>query len=108
MLAIGPWPTFPPEMIAMATWRSCSTPYGAYSVAESAEWPVTEGSAADEDSPAASAIGKTGRKPAGSYPPRIWPECGRVGPSRNDGIDSNHWFGAAPEARAHDRAESAP
>lgn len=108
MLAIGPVADFSPEMIAVATWCSCSTPYGAYSVAESAEWPVTEGAAADNDSSAAPVIGKTSRFSVGFYPPRIWPERRQASRHRTDGIDWDRWFEPTAKARIQDRAGSAP
>lgn len=108
MLAIGPVAVFSPEMIPMATWRPCSTPYGAYSIAESAEWPMVTGSAADENSSAVPAIGNVGRFSVGFYLLRIWPELRQVRRRRNDGMDGDHWFGATAEARVHGRAGNAP
>src|ERR1700761_9651585 len=96
MLAIGPMAGFPPEMIAMATWYPCSTPYGAYSIAESAERPVTEKSAADEYSSAAPAIGNDSQFSVSFYPLRIWPECGPARRNRSGRVAWNPWFGPAP------------
>src|ERR1700761_9118870 len=97
MLAIGPVAVFSPEMIPMATWRPCSTPYGAYSIAESAEWPMTAGSVADENSSATPAIGNTNRFSVSLYRSRIRPERGRVRRRRNDSTDGDRWFGPAAE-----------
>lgn len=112
MLAIGPSAVFPPEMIAMATWYPCSTPYGAYSIADSDNRPVAVGLAADTDSSATPAIGKTGRFSVSFYPPQIWPERRQTLHYRYDGVDWDRWFGsaaaAAAAARVQDQAGSAP
>ena len=108
MLAIGPMAEFPPEMIAMATWYPCSTPYGAYSIAESAERPVTEKSAADEYSSAASAIGNDSQFSVSIYPLRIWPECRPARRNRSGRVDWDRWFGPATGERVQDRAGIVP
>lgn len=91
----------------MATWYPCSTPYGAYSVAESAERRVSAGLVTERYSSAASAIGNDRRFSVSLYLLRIWPEHRQAPPGYPDGVDGIRWFGPAAGERVRAGAGSA-